>query len=229
MAQPPYPQDESFDAEELELLDNEEHLPWLEADEEEEREGGFATSRLVLLAALSFLVVGTLVAAAWFAIGASSDEPPADGSLVEAPEGPYKTKPENAGGKTYAGTGDTSFAVGEGQTREAKLAEKSASPAPKRVVPGPSLATTLDAEPPQAERPGTYVQVGAYPSRSDAQEAWARLLRQTTALSGVRSRVVQAQVDIGTVYRLQAVTGSSAEARALCGRLTDDGIACFVK
>ncbi|MBX7457993.1 SPOR domain-containing protein [Qipengyuania sp. 1NDH17] len=234
MARPPYEHDEDWDTAELELMESDERLPWLDAEDDEEREAGFATSRLVMLGVLSLVVVGALVAVAWFAMGATSDEPPADGSLVEAPEGPYKTKPEDPGGKVHAGTGDTSFAVGEGQTRVGKLADKTPTPTPtpepSDEPAGPSLATTLNEGPRASEPPkGTLVQVGAYPSRGDAQEAWGRLMRQTTSLNGVRHRVVEAQVDIGTVYRLQAVTGGNAEARALCGRLKDDGLACFVK
>ncbi len=214
----------------LELIREDEHLPWLDAvDTVDDRDAGFATSRLVMLGVLSLLVVGALVGMAWFAMGAANDEPPADGSLVEAPEGPYKTKPENAGGKTYAGTGDTSFAVGEGQTREGRLAVEPATQTSSEDAVGPSLATTLN-EGPRAPQPtGTAVQVGAFPKRSDAEEAWGNLIRQTEALNGVRHRVVEAQVDIGTVYRLQAMTGDRASADALCNRLKTDGLACFVK
>jgi len=229
MARSPYENDaDREDA--LELIRDDEHLPWLDADEgADDRDAGFATSRLVMLGVLSLLVVGALVGIAWFAMGAANDEPPADGSLVEAPEGPYKTKPENAGGKTYAGTGDTSFAVGEGQTREGRLAfEPAAQPTNEDAVV-PSLATTLN-EGPRAPQPtGTAVQVGAFPKRSDAEEAWGNLIRQTEALNGVRHRVVEAQVDIGTVYRLQAMTGDRNSANALCNRLKTDGLACFVK
>lgn len=234
MARPPYEHDEDWDTAELELMESDERLPWLGAEDEEEREAGFATSRLVMLGVLSLVVVGALVAVAWFAMGATSDEPPADGSLVQAPEGPYKVKPEDAGGKVHAGTGDTSFAVGEGQTRVGQLADKAPTPTPtpekSEEAAGPSLSTTLNEGPRASEPPkGTLVQVGAYPSRGEAQEAWGRLMRQTTSLNGVSHRVVEAQVDIGTVYRLQAVTGGKAQARALCDRLKGDGLACFVK
>ena len=229
MARAPYELGGDRDGD-LELIHEDEHLPWLDADDTaDDREAGFATSRLVLLGVLSLVIVGALVGAAWFAMGAASDEPPADGSLVEAPDGPYKSKPEDAGGKTYAGTGDTSFAVGEGQTREGRLATEPATPKPAEETVGPSLATTLN-EGPRAPQPtGIAVQVGAFPKRSDAEEAWGRLIRQTEALSGVRHRVVEAQVDIGTVYRLQAMTGDRASANSLCNRLKDDGLACFVK
>ena len=239
MARSPYEHDEDWDSADLELIEGDEHLPWLEAEEgQDERDAGFATSRLVMLGVISLIVVGALVAVAWFAIGATSDEPPADGSLVQAPEGDYKTRPEDEGGKTYPGTGDTSFAVGEGQTREGQLADAPVTPEivpakpeePEEEVAAPSLATTLN-EGPRSSEPakGTLVQVGAYPTRGDAQEAWGRLMRQTTVLNGVRHRVVEAKVDIGTVYRLQAVNGSTGEARSLCTRLKADGLACFVK
>ena len=234
MAGSPYEHDEDWEPADLELIEDEERLPWLDAEEEADQDEGLATSRLVLLGVLSLVVVGALVAVAWFAIGATDDEPPADGSVIAAPAEPYKTKPEDEGGKTFAGTGDTSFAVGEGQTRESQLGEKPATPAPvaepEPEIARPSLATTLN-EGPRAAEParGTLVQVGAYPTRSDANEAWGRLMRQTEVLNGVRHRVVEAEVDIGTVYRLQALAGSNAEARALCGRLKDDGLACFVK
>ena len=54
-------------------------------------------------------------------------------------------------------------------------------------------------------------------------------MRQTEALNGVSHRVVEAQVDIGRVYRLQAMTGDRAAANRLCDALKDDGLACFVK
>lgn len=232
MAHSPYETSGNWDeAEDLELIESEDRLPWLEADEEDEEAGGFATSRLLMLGALSLLLVGALVAGAWFLLGSNSDEPIADGSLIEAPDEPYKTKPEDAGGKTFPGTGDTSYAVGEGQTREGKLADTppAPEPAPEAEVAGPSLASTLNEGPRPAAPNGVAVQVGAFPTRTAANEAWGRLMRQTEALNGVRHRVVEAQVDIGTVYRLQAMPGDRTAAKALCDRLKSDGLACFVK
>ena len=232
-----YDHDDSWEPAELELIEDDERLPWLDSGEDAAPQQGVDVSRVLLLAAMSLIGVAALVGVTWLVLGASDDGPPADGSLIAAPEGPYKTKPEDAGGKEYVGTGDTSFAVGEGQTRVGRLADPAAATADQEIA-GPSLATTLNegprASPPQAEPEqqvpsGTLVQVGAYPTRTDAQAAWARLLRQTEALNGVRNRIVQAKVDIGTVYRLQAVTGSRDAARSLCNRLKEDGLACFVK
>ncbi|UOR14226.1 SPOR domain-containing protein [Qipengyuania aquimaris] len=229
MAHTPFGNDQDWDdGEDLELIESEDRLPWLEADDEEEQDEGFATSRLVMLGVLSLALVGALVAGAWFLLGSGGNEPLADGSLIEAPDEPYKTRPDDAGGKTFPGTGDTSYAVGEGQTREGKLADTPPAPPPEEVA-GPSLATTLNEGPRAPEPTGVAVQVGAFPTRTDANEAWGRLMRQTEALNGVRNRVVEAQVDIGTVYRLQALPGDRAAAKALCDRLKAEGLACFVK
>ena len=225
-------QDETWGQATLQPGDEDERLPWLDTEEDSaETQGGLATSRLLLAGLVSLTAVGILIALAWFVVGAADNEPPADGSLIEAPDEPYKTRPDDAGGKEFPGTGDTSFAVGEGQTREGQLAD-TAPPATvvQPEVAAPSLATTLNEGPRDPEpAAGTLVQVGAYPSRTEAQDAWARLMRQTEVLNGVRNRIVEARVDIGTVHRLQAVTGSNAEARSLCARLKNDGLACFVK
>ena len=229
-ASTPYDTDEDWEGEgQLDLADDE-SLPWLEAGEDEDEAAGFDTSRLWLMGVLALALLALVIGGIWFFSNQASDEPPADGSVIAAPEEPYKTKPENPGGKTFAGTGDTSFAVGEGQTREGKLAEPAAAPAAgSGESASPTIASTVNTESRSAPLPGTAVQVGAYPRRADAQAAWSNLIRQTEALNGVKHRVVEAQVDIGRVYRLQALAGDRASANRLCAALKADGLACFVK
>jgi hypothetical protein len=41
--------------------------------------------------------------------------------------------------------------------------------------------------------------------------------------------VVEGQADIGTVYRLQAITADAGAAHALCSQLKAAGLACQVK
>jgi hypothetical protein len=235
MAATPYNTDGDWDEGEQLDLASEERLPWLESGEEDEDAGGFDTQRLMLLGVLSLVLLGAVIGGIWFVSRKASDEPPADGSLIAAPAEPYKSRPTEKSGKVFAGTGDSSFAVGEGQTVEGKLADKPAS------VAGPSIDSTVNEGPrtapamaqtkpeaaPQAS--GVPVQVGAFPNRSDAEAAWAGLLRQTEVLNGVGHRVVEAQVDIGRVYRLQAITGDRVAANQLCNALKADGLACFVK
>lgn len=226
----PYDTDEDWEGEDqLDLADGE-SLPWLEAGEEEDDAAGFDTARLVMVGVLALALLAAVVGGIWFVSNQASDEPEADGSVIAAPEEPYKTRPDDPGGKTFAGTGDTSFAVGEGQTREGKLAETAPpEPVAKPAASGPSIASTVNEPPRTSAAPGTVVQVGAYPRREDAEAAWARLMRQTEALNGVSHRVVEAQVDIGRVYRLQAVAGDRSGANRLCAALKADGLACFVK
>lgn len=192
-----------------------EHLPWLEGDEEYE-EGGVDTGRIVAFALIGLLLLGAIVGGIWWAGQTRADpEMVADGSVIEAPEGPYKTRPEDPGGKVHEGTGDTSFAVAEGQSREGQIAD--ARPSIDRV---------------QGEAPasgGVGVQVGAYSSREAAERGWGTLTGQYSALSGLRHRIVEGKADIGTVYRLQAVAGSTAAANELCRTLRDGGAPCQVK
>lgn len=205
----------------LALEDGKDQLPWLESDEDYAEEG-VDTARIAAFAVIGLLAVGLIVGAIWWFTRDHSDSSLAgDGSTIEAPEGPYKTKPENPGGKTFAGTGDTSFAVAEGKSREAKLAEDTAPP--------PSIDTEA-ASPAASEQKGDIgVQVGAYSNRASAEQGWQKLVRQFEVLNGVSHRVVEGQADIGKVYRLQAVAGDMAGANALCSSLRASGGSCQVK
>jgi len=244
MARSPYADDATWNSRGDGDLLGEERLPWLESDDDLDYEPGLPTGRLVLFGVIALVLLAVVIGGVWWLFGRNVGEPPADGSIIAAPEEPYKVKPEDEGGKTFAGTGDTSFAVGEGQTREGRLAERAPTPTPTPTTsaPAPSIASTISDEPAAAPRPspaptptaepvpaGTAVQVGAFPRRDVAEEAWQRLTRQTEALSGVRHRVVEARVDIGRVYRLQALPGDRASAQRLCSALKSDGLACFVK
>ena len=218
-----------------------ERLPWLESDGEGEEPPAFDTGRLVGLGVIMLVALAVLVGGIWFVAnrGAGSGPSP-DGSLIAAPVTPYKERPESPGGKTFAGTGDTSYAVGEGKEVEGRLAT-TPPPPPAVIVPTPTTSASASdsskptpkpsaTTPPDAGLPpGTAVQVGAYSTRADAEAGWRRLTGQTDALSGVSYRVIAGRADIGTVYRLQAVGGDKAAAQALCGTLKAAGIACQVK
>lgn len=246
MARSPYADDSDWDTRGTPDLLGEERLPWLETDDDRDYEPGLPTARLVTIGLIALGVLAALIAAIWWLSGRTAGEPPADGSIIAAPAEPYKTRPTEKGGKTFVGTGDTSFAVGEGQAREGRLAEQAPAPSIASTVsesePAPSPRATSAAaalepgspatrptEAPEPAANGTAVQVGAYPDRAAAEDAWQRLTRQTEALSGVRHRVVEARVDIGRVYRLQALAGDKASARRLCDALKADGLACFIK
>lgn len=202
-------------------------LPWLEGDEEDEDAGGIDTAQVIGFAAILVALLVGIVGAIWFmSNGIGNDTPVADGSVIEAPEGPIKQRPEDPGGKEFAGTGNVAPAVGEGVAREGQIARR-ATPAAAEPDPAPTKPVPADAAPQQAG--GVAVQLAAYGSRSRAEQGWAQLSRQTGALSGVRHRVVEGVIDTGTVYRLQAMAENRAAADALCDALRSDGLDCTVK
>ncbi|RXZ64075.1 SPOR domain-containing protein [Pelagerythrobacter rhizovicinus] len=212
---------EAMETHELEL-DDDERLPWLESADDEEDGQGVDAGRVVGFALLALLALAVLLGGGWYLLRETGDRDfVADGSTIEAPEGPYKERPEEPGGRVARGTGDIAPAVGEGQSREGRLAQD-------QDVPSPSAPATGDDGDEEAST-GVAVQVGAFSNRETAQRGWATLTRQTEALSGVKHRIVEGRADIGTVYRLQALAVDVAAARRLCDALQADGVACQVK
>jgi SPOR domain len=240
----------------LELGDDDAGLPWLEGDEDFDDDRGSSGGQMVLLALLALSALAAIIGGIWwFTRGDDGDAMVADGSLIEAPAAPYKERPADPGGKTFEGTGDTSYAVSEGKTRPARLGEDSEVPRPgfetatgaagaaagsavavgtvgKTASAATKPATAAASPTPQATpevAAGPAVQVGAFSTRAQAEAAWDRLTGSYSALSGQRYRVVEGRADIGTVYRLQALPGDAGAARALCGKLKSAGLDCAIK
>lgn len=219
---------------ELDLGDSEMRLPWLEGDDEdfEDERGGLGQTTILLLLAL--VAIGLLAGGIFWALKGQSDTNlVADGGVIEAPAEPYKTKPKDPGGEVVDGTGDTSFAVAEGQSRTPQIAEDSGEPA----APGFSSISqseakaqpTPEAKAEEAAPSGVGVQVGAYTSKATAEKGWLTLKGQYAPLAEMKHRVVQGQADIGTVFRLQALPGDLKAARSLCSDMRKAGLSCQVK
>lgn len=221
--------DEPLETERLALDDEDERLPWLESTDDEdygEYEGSdFGhTLRLGLLAlaALAAIVLGIY----WITHRNADPSLTPDGSVVAADPQPYKEAPKDPGGKTFDGTGDTSFAVSEGKDKPAQMAP--ASGAAPAASASPAAAQPAAAAP--AQSGGVGVQVGAFSSKEAAETGWGKLVGAAHgALSGVSHRVIAGTADNGTIYRLQAVAPDAAAAQALCGKLKGAGISCQVK
>jgi hypothetical protein len=219
------PQDPGEDAE-LDL-NSDDSLPWLEAEEDERGSGGLDTGQIAGFALLLLAVFALLGGGAYYLSqsgGSNAVEP--DGSLIAAPEGPIKQRPADPGGKEFAGTGNVAPVVGEGGTRESRLAIEEPEPEPAGIsdeaapAPAPAAAETIR---------GVPVQLAAYTTRARAEQGWLELSRRTDVLSGAKHRITTGIVDIGTVYRLQVVAGDRAAANALCEALRADGLDCQVK
>ena len=233
-------------------LGEHDHLPWLEAGEDEEYHEVIDFRRVMAVVVAGILALAAVVGAIWFGTHRhDAAQPVADGSTIVAPDAPYKASPQNAGGKTFQGTGDTSFAVSRGKSPTEHLAESGkaadggvaaeagAAAAAASEAAGASAAKPADkaeahsapAKPAvsdDAAASGGLAQIGAYRSQARAEQAWAQLSGGHEALSGVQHRITTGQVDGSTVYRLQVVAAAGA-AGALCDKLRSAGLSCQVK
>lgn len=226
-----------LETDQLELAESEGRLPWLEsADDGFDEDEDSGTGRLVGVMVIGLVALAAIVGGIWWATHRSPDPAlVADGSTIEAPAQPYKEAPKNPGGKTFDGTGDSSFVVSEGQSRPARLGGEAAAPVAvpataATAAPAPKPSASASAAAPAPASGGVGVQVGAFSSKAAAEAGWSKLVSQANgALSGVSHRVIEGNADIGKVYRLQAVAGDTAGANALCGKLKGAGIACQVK
>ena len=152
-------------------------LPWLQGDDDDEEFEQSAAGQTVAFVVLGLLAIALLIGGVWWVMRQSGDTPQlADGSTIEAPDKPYKKRPENPGGKVFEGTGDTSYQISEGQDRPARLGGE--SPAAPLASASPAKAADSDSasEAPAAQAvSGIGVQVAAYSRRDQAESGWTRL------------------------------------------------------
>jgi len=212
--------------------DDDERLPWLESADDIDADEGFDSGRIIGFVILSIVALAMIVGAVWYASHRGPGA--ADGSVIRAEAGPYKVAPENPGGKTFAGTGDSSYAVARGETRAGTVAGGAPLPSPTATeiatsAPRPSASASAAATATAEPVSGVGVQIGAYTSTADAETGWSTLSSRHSALSGLRHRVVEGQADFGRVFRLQAITADVAAANALCAGLKASGQGCQVK
>jgi hypothetical protein len=246
-------------------LDEHNRLPWLESGDDDEEYVGIDTRRVIAAVMGGLALLAAIVGGIWFMTHrADQGTPLADGSTIAAPAAPFKETPKDPGGKTFDGTGDSSFAVSQGQNRPAHLAANetgndagnaagsgaeqagasaAAAASSASAAVGASFAGGATAAKPapavavakptadQADAGGTaggVVQIAAYSNHALAEAGWNRLVVAHDMLKGMNHRIVSAQIDMGTVYRLQLVTGAGGGS-ALCDKLRGDGLPCQVK
>lgn len=215
--------------EQLTLADADERLPWLESDDDYEQPG-VDTGRIVSFAAIGLLVIAVLLGALYyFTRGQGGAAVVADGSVIEAPDTPYKVRPEDRGGRQVEGTGDTSYEVAEGQQVEGRIDAGVPVPSIDRAQAGGPTAAPSGTPSPAAPTGGVGVQIGAYSTKAQAEAGWSTLSGRFEALKGRGHRVLEGTADSGTIYRLQALAGSVAEADTLCRSIKAGGGDCQVK
>lgn len=211
---------------ELALEGGDERLPWLESDDDEDQPG-VDTGRVVAFAAIGLLALVLILGALWWFLRGGDEDLVADGSVIEAPEEPYRTKPADPGGRQVEGTGQTSFEVAEGQQVEGRVAGSGIpTPSIDREQAQAGVEAGADKRIPTG---AVGVQIGAYATRASAEAGWNQLVGRFEALQGRNHRILVGTADSSTVFRLQALAGSIDEAEALCSSLKSAGGDCQVK
>ena len=221
-------------------LGERDRLPWLESEEDEDT--GVDTGRVAIAVGAGLALMASIVGGVWYVSHRKdAGAPVADGSLIAAPAEPWREAPKEPGGKQFDGTGDTSYAVSQGQNRPAQLAGGDAEvPKAGASFAGgaaePAAAADKPAAKPAEAAPagapagpvGGVVQIAAYASQTQAEGGWNRLVVAHEMLKGMNHRIVAAKIELATVYRLQIVTNAGG-GQGLCERLKADGVSCQVK
>jgi hypothetical protein len=197
-------------------LDLGDRLPWLEGDEEGERDASAGRMIAALIAAIALLALAG--GGFWYFRHRQQEAAMVlAGGVIKAPPGPYKVRPTDAGGAIAPGTGDTAFMVAQGKSPRAPIAA------------GAGGVDLVAPAVPASGSPGVGVQLGAFSGADEAERAWPALEARFPLLAGLHHRVVEMPGDLGSVYGLQAVTANDASAQALCQQLRGGGLRCQVR
>jgi hypothetical protein len=241
---------------EMELRD-EDRLPWLEPAEEYEEEDGISPLKLAGFVLAGLVAIGLIIGGIYYLQGRSGSGASGQGDLIAAQEGDYKVRPDQPGGMTVEGQGDTQFATSEGEAPKGKIDLDALPEAPverpaatkgdaqpkapqpaqaKASAPVPASSGRLTAQAPAAQpgapaRPaasGAMIQLGAFSSEAAANQAWTRLSKRFAFLAPLSQSVVTADVGGAKYFRLRASAGNGAEAKDFCGKLKVAGENCLV-
>jgi len=217
------------------VLADEDRLPWLEAVEEDEDEGGPSVAKLVAAIVIGLVAIGVIVGGLYWLGNRSAGGP--DNQIITAEKGDYKQVPANPGGMNVSGEGSSSHVASEGGQPKANLnvgganAAPAARPAPPAPAPQPAArpapAPAAPARPAPAPAPaasGPTIQLGAFSNPAAAENAWRALAGRFRYLAPLGHRVVAGQSAGRTVHRLFA---TGANARDVCNRLRAAGEACM--
>lgn len=214
---------------------DDDRLPWLETVEEDYREGP-SVWRILLLILLALAVLGAVLFGVWWyqkQQGLSGN-----GALINAQEGDYKVKPDDAGGMKVEGEGGTAFATSEGADTNSSVNMNATAEAPvqgKTVVPTPTPTTgtktatvAIPAIGSTNAGSGALVQLGAFPDSQGAEGNWSRLAKRYPFLGALGHSVEKGEKDGKPVYRLRVNSGSNGQARDICAKLKAGGENCYV-
>ena len=200
-------------------LDDPDRLPWLETADGYEYDDGASPLKVAGLVLGGLALLALIVGGIYYMQRNQTGAEGGNGELIEAQEGDYKVRPEDAGGKSFEGEGDSAFAASEGKKTASKVGSTKASG-------GSDTKSSADGKVPAGAK---FVQLGAYGNAATANEAWGVLSKRFGFLSGVNKRVAQGSGEGGRkVFRLQAITGNASAAQQLCAKLKAAGEDCLI-
>ena len=239
-------------SDEVRIVHHEDRLPWLETVEADDVAGP-PLGRMVALVVLGLALIAAVVFAVY---RVQHRDAAADGQLIAAPAGAYKTRPDNPGGLKVEGEGTTAVATSAGKAGNGAIDLKAVPEAPvdgrraqvqsveasaggrNAVSTVPASGGRLSAKPPVAAEAsvpagttahgGSQVQLGAYPSEAVANASWSSFAKRFAYLSALGKTVQPVAAGGKTLYRLRVDAGSANQAADICGRLKVAGESCFV-
>jgi SPOR domain len=202
-------------------LDDPDRLPWLETADGYEYDDGASPLKVAAMVLGGLALLAAIVGGIYWLQRNQTGGATGNGELIAAQEGDYKVKPDEAGGKSFEGEGDSAFAASEGKKTGATIA-----PATKA---GDSKVATAPAANGPAPAGAVMVQLGAFGDSAKADTAWAGLSKRFGFLSGVNRKIAEASGEGGRkIFRLQAVTANAAAAQQLCAKLKAAGENCLI-
>jgi hypothetical protein len=203
-------------------LDDPDRLPWLETADGYEYDEGASPLKVAGMVLGGLALLAAIVGGIYWAQRGQSAGTTGNGELIAAQEGDYKVKPDDAGGKTFEGEGDSAFAASEGKKTGATIAPPAKAPDPKAAAAAPAASGATPAG-------AVMVQLGAFGDSAKADTAWAGLSKRFGFLSGVNRKIAEATGEGGRkIFRLQAITPNAAAAQQLCAKLKAAGENCLI-
>ena len=216
---------------------DEDRLPWLEAVEEDEEQGGPPVAKLIGAILIGLIAIAVIVGGLFW-LG-NRNRTDGNGEIIAAPEGDYKVRPEEPGGMNVTGEGGTAAAASAGAEPRGQINTNAVAEAPiARPQPAPQAPAAQPQAPatrPQAPAParpqpaaaglGATIQLGAFSTSAGANSAWRALSARFRYLAPLGHSVVPVQSGGRTLYRLRA---SGPDAANICRRLQVAGEDCAV-
>jgi hypothetical protein len=210
-------------------LDDPDRLPWLETADGYEYDDGASPLKVAGLVIGGLALLGLIVLGIYYMQrNQTGGADGGNGELIAAAEGDYKVRPDDAGGKSFEGEGDTAFAASEGKKTASTVG--TAKPANANAAkPTPSAPPVAAAKSGPIPAGASFVQLGAFSDAGTADQVWGALSKRFGFLSGVNKRVAEGSGEGGRkVFRLQAIANDASSAQQLCAKLKAAGESCLV-